>query len=220
MGHLLATAHREWHLIPANPMQGVRKLREPEGRTRYLSDAELRRLLDACRISESPFLYEYVLAALTTGGRAQEVLGLTWADVDLERGTATFRHTKNKDVRTVALAPDVIELLRARRGIGKGLVFPAPPDPKRPDRPPVPIDLRSAWETALRRAGIADFRIHDLRHTAASYLAMEGASLAEIAAVLGHRTLQMVGRYSHLSEEHTARASSRIADRITRTGGA
>lgn len=220
IGVVLATAHAEWHWIDANPMTGVKKLREPEGRNRCLSDAELRRLLEACRISESPMLYEWVLTSLTTGGRYREVLGLAWQDVDLERGLATFRHTKNGDTRTVALSADVIALLKARRGIGKGLVFPAPLDPKRPDRPPVAIDLRSAWETALRRAGIEDFRIHDLRHTAASYLAMEGATLAELAGVLGHRTLAMVKRYSHLSDEHIAKASSRIGDRIARTGGA
>jgi site-specific recombinase XerD len=67
-----------------------------------------------------------------------------------------------------------------------------------------PVDLRTPWETALKRAGIEDFRWHDLRHSTASYLAMNGASLAEIAEVLGHKTLAMVKRYAHLSEAHTA----------------
>ena len=67
-----------------------------------------------------------------------------------------------------------------------------------------PVDLKKPWETALRKADIEDFRFHDLRHTAASYLAMNGATTVEIAAVLGHKTLQMVKRYSHLANSHTA----------------
>jgi integrase len=76
------------------------------------------------------------------------------------------------------------------------------------------VDLRKPWETALARAEIADFHFHDLRHSAASYLAMNGASLAEIADTLGHKTLQMVKRYSHLSEAHTAAVVSRMNERI------
>jgi integrase len=73
-----------------------------------------------------------------------------------------------------------------------------------------PLDIRSAWQTARKYAGIPDFRFHDLRHSAASYLAMSGASLAEIAEVLGHKTLTMVKRYAHLSEAHTASVVARM----------
>jgi integrase len=175
--------------------------------------------LGACRISEAPDLYLAVLMAITTGARRNEIMALTWGAIDLDAGTVTLSGEKTKTPRTVALAPEVATLLRARpRGIGAALVFPAPPDPKRPDRPPVPVDLQSAWETALRRAGIIDFRWHDLRHTAASCMAMQGASSAEIAGVLGHKTLQMVHRYSHLSPAHVAQASALISDRL-RTAG-
>jgi integrase len=77
-----------------------------------------------------------------------------------------------------------------------------------------PVDIRTAWENALKKAGIEDFRFHDLRHSAASYLAMNGASLAEIAEVLGHKTLQMVKRYAHLSEAHTHSIVSKMNERI------
>jgi integrase len=77
-----------------------------------------------------------------------------------------------------------------------------------------PTDLRLPWLEALKKAQVDDFRFHDLRHSAASYLAMNGASLAEIAEVLGHKTLQMVKRYSHLSEAHTAGVVSRMNERI------
>ena len=214
---MLSLAYREWHWIGANPMEGVSKLKENNARTRYLDDkgerSELARLLEACRISESEHLYAVVLLLLTTGARAQEALGLQWRDVDFDVGTVTFRHTKNGEIRVVALDDTVAELLRPRRGIGSALVFPGPRDRSKP------ADIRSAWETALRRAGIADFRVHDLRHTAASFLAMEGASLAELAGVLGHKTLAMVKRYSHLSPDHVARASAKIGARIARNGG-
>ena len=80
--------------------------------------------------------------------------------------------------------------------------------------PKKPIDIRSAWEMAVKRSEILDLRFHDLRHSCASYLAMNGASLAEIAEVLGHKTLAMVKRYAHLSENHTAKVVSSMNEKI------
>ena len=77
-----------------------------------------------------------------------------------------------------------------------------------------PLSIRTAWETAIRRARIDNFRFHDLRHSAASYLAMSGASLAEIAEVLGHKTLSMVKRYTHLSDTHTRSVVARMNQTI------
>ena len=76
------------------------------------------------------------------------------------------------------------------------------------------MDVRTSWEYALRGADIENFRWHDLRHSTASYLAMNGASLAEIAEVLGHKTLQMVKRYAHLSEQHTAGVVASMNEKI------
>lgn len=76
------------------------------------------------------------------------------------------------------------------------------------------MDLRTPFENALKRAEVFDFRWHDLRHSCASYLAMNHASLAEIAAVLGHKTLQMVKRYAHLSEAHTSKVVERMNESI------
>jgi integrase len=87
------------------------------------------------------------------------------------------------------------------------LVFPG-------HNPQQPIDLRTPWEAALRQAGIEDFRWHDLRHSCASYLAMNNATLADIAEVLGHKTLSMVKRYSHLSEAHTSKVIARMNEAI------
>ena len=77
-----------------------------------------------------------------------------------------------------------------------------------------PVNLRTPFETAMRRAKVADFRWHDLRHTFASYLAMNGATLAEIAEALGHKTLAMVKRYSHLSQGHMTRVVERMNVRV------
>ncbi|MCA3640437.1 MAG: site-specific integrase, partial [Methylobacterium sp.] len=77
-----------------------------------------------------------------------------------------------------------------------------------------PIDIRTSWETARIAAKLSDFRFHDLRHSTASYLAMNGASLVEIADVLGHKTLQMVKRYAHLSESHVKELVERVNDKI------
>ena len=77
-----------------------------------------------------------------------------------------------------------------------------------------PVELKRPWQAALSAAGISDFRFHDLRHSAASYLAMNGASMIEIAAVLGHKTLQMVKRYSHLSDAHTQRVVAGMNEKI------
>jgi len=77
-----------------------------------------------------------------------------------------------------------------------------------------PIDIRTPFETALIKAEIKDFRWHDLRHSCASYLAMNGATLAEIAGVLGHKTLSMVKRYSHISEAHTTKVVERMNNKI------
>ncbi len=73
-----------------------------------------------------------------------------------------------------------------------------------------PIEIRKAWYNAVETAKLTDFRFHDLRHSTASYLAMNGASLVEIADVLGHKTLQMVKRYAHLSESHVKGLLERV----------
>jgi len=120
--------------------------------------------------------------------------------VDLKRGAATLKNTKNNDARFVPLAGlalKELEKLSKIRRIDSDLLFPGQDGA-------IPVDFKEAWNTAVKEAGITDFKFHDLRHTAASYLAMNGASASEIAAVLGHKTLAMVKRYAHIADEHTA----------------
>ena len=167
-------AVKEWGWVENNPLAKVTKPKEPRGRVRFLDDDERERLLAACRESASPDLYPAVILALSTGARAQEVLGLRWPDVDLARRVATLHETKNGERRVLPLAGPALELLRERakvRRLDTDLVFPGRArrnKPGEPPKPPAPVDLRAPFETALKRAGIADFRWHDLRHTAAS----------------------------------------------------
>ncbi len=202
---VLTLAWREWEWIETNPMPRVRKKAEPKGRVRFLSDDERKRLLAACRGSSNADLYPAVLLALTTGGRQGETMGATWKQVDLSRATLTLETTKNGTRRTLHLVGPVLELLRTRpRRLHTDLIFPSRNTRK-------PVDLTAPWRTALKRAGIGDFHWHDLRHTFASYAAMNGATLPELAALMGHKTLQMVQRYAHLSQSHTARVAERVA---------
>ena len=201
-------------------MQGVdpiTKLRNE--RTRYLDDDERKELLAACKASNNRQLYPLVVFALSTGGRKGEILGLTLDDVDLNQGVAIFRNTKNGDTRAVPLVGHLKDVLQEQiRWVKRNYRNMDPKPSKRWLFPShdgqAPIDLRYPWVKARDAAGLVDFRFHDLRHSTASYLAMSGASQLEIAEVLGHRTLQMVKRYSHLSESHVKGLISRLDESI------
>ena len=212
LSHAFTTAVREWGWVEDSPVRKVSKLKEPQGRVRFLSDEERARLLEACRASRNRYLYPAVVFSLSTGVRQGELLRLNWADVDLDRHVVVLHETKSGERRAVPLEGHalavMLELSKVRR-IDTPFVFPG----RMSDTPMV---LRTSWEHALRRADIDDFRWHDLRHSTASYLAMNGASLAEIAEVLGHKTLQMVKRYSHFSKQHTAGVVASMNEKIFR----
>lgn len=200
-------AAREWNWVQDNPLRRVAKETEPQGRVRFLSDPERVALLDACRESELPELHLIVLLALTTGMRRGELLGLRWPDVDLERRLIVLNKTKNNERRSVPIVPEVAALLREHakvRRLDSDLLFPGNEGRA--------VSIDRAWYAALDAAKVKDFRFHDLRHTAASYLAMSGATTPELAAVLGHKTLAMVKRYAHLSDQHTGA----VVERMTR----
>lgn len=196
------TAVKEWGWIENNPLLKVSKPKESRGRVRFLSEDEREALLKACKESINLYLYPVVVLALSTGMRQGEIMGLTWDVVDLPHGRAVLHDTKNGERRPVAITGHALELIKELnkiRRIDSKLLFPS-----KDKAIQKPMDLRSPWETAVKKAGLENFHFHDLRHTAASYFAMNGASLAEIAEILGHKTLQMVRRYAHFSTGHTA----------------
>ena len=209
LSHAFTIAVKEWGWVESNPVFKVQRLPEPRGRVRFLSDDERSRLLAACRSSSERRLYPLVVTALCTGARAGELLKLRWPHVDLQRGVAVFHQTKNNERRAVPISGPALDSLldeRKIRRVDTDLVFPS--------KNGLPKFPQKAWEEALRAAEIDDFRFHDLRHSAASYLAMSGATLAEIAEVLGHKTLAMVKRYSHLTEQHTSKVVARMTEKF------
>lgn len=181
-----------------HPCRGIERRPENNARTRYLSDAERERLLQACKGARWPRLYALVLLGLTTGARRGELLGLRWADLDLARGVAHVAKTKNGDPRTLPLTPAVIEELQRFKGAPAALIFGSSRDPARP------FTFEKQFKEALRAAKVRDFTFHCLRHSFASTLAMRGRTLLEVADALGHRQLQMTKRYSHLATSHKA----------------
>jgi integrase len=199
---VLRVTVREYGWLSRNPVSHVTRLEDSKGRERFLTEEEREDLLGVCEASPLSALAPLVNLALATGARKSELLGLQWAEVDLKRRTARFLDPKNGDSRTVPLAGTAVETLKSwkKDRIPKGTVFPYPAS-----------TIDKAWQDARTNAKLGDFRFHDLRHSAASYLAMSGASLMDIAAILGHKTLAMVKRYSHLSEQHTTAAVDRMA---------
>lgn len=211
LSHAFTIASKEWQWIESNPLKNVRKPSEPRGRVRYLSDDERDKLLAECLKSGNQDLYLAVILAISTGARKMEIMSLRWKQVDLERGVITLYETKNGEIRALPLVSKALGLMKQRakvRRIDTDLVFPSKHASTQP------IDLRLPFETALKDAGIVDFKWHDLRHTCASYLLMNGASLAEIAGVLGHKTLAMVKRYAHMSHAHTAKVVEKMNKKI------
>lgn len=215
LSHALSIAVNEWGWLDDSPMRKVKKPREPAGRVRFLSDDERLRLLKACKASAYKDLYLIVVLALSSGMRQGEIMGLKWSDVYLSDGFLVLHKTKNKERRRVSLAGHAFDELNKHskvRHIDTELLFPG----KNLDKP---MWFRKRWLAVLEEAKISDFRFHDLRHSAASYLAMNGASLAEIAEVLGHKTLQMVKRYAHLSDAHTSKVVASMNEKIFKEQG-
>lgn len=130
--------------------------------------------------------------------RQGEILSLTWGKIDFDNQWIYLQQTKNDLPRTVPLSSEVHALLKRHQQERSAsfLTFPSPSNPEKS------IDIRAAWKSALKRANIKDFVFHDLRHTTASYLAMQGYGYGQIAEILGHKSLQMTKRYAHLSHEH------------------
>ena len=190
----------------SNPVRDTEAQRENNARTRFLSPAERDRLLKVARVSNWSRLYLFVLLGLTTGARRSEMLNLRYRDVDGEQGVAYLGRTKNGQPRTLVLVPAVIaEIDRCGKApSANAFLFPAKYRSDKPMNPEAP------FQRALREAQIYDFRIHDLRHSAASYLAQSGATLLEIAEVLGHQTLDVTRRYSHLTVNNRRELVTRV----------
>lgn len=179
-----------------NPARPVKRLREDNGRVRFLSPDEEQRIRSVINRDHPTNMPEFEIA-LHTGARQSEQYRLLWSDVDLDGKRVTLRRTKKGDTRHVPLNAVARRAFRELRedSSGRGKVFIG--ERGLPLKKP-----RYWWEAAVEDAKLEDFHWHDLRHCFASSLVMAGVDLRTVAQLLGHRTLQMVMRYSHLSQSH------------------
>ena len=194
LSHVLDTAIKDWALpLPVNPVLLVRRPAAGRGRERRLCPGEETRLRDACRASGAPLLDAMVVLAVETAMRLGELLNLTWTHVDLSARVATLPDTKNGESRRVPLSTRAVDVLRGiPRHLSDARVF---------WRWSRADSFENAWRRAVSKAGIADLRFHDLRHEATSRLFEHGFNMMEVAAITGHKTLQMLKRYTHLRAE-------------------
>jgi len=193
--------------IEANPAARIRRKTEGNGRVRFLSDAEEKRLRTAIEHRFPEFLPHFLLS-IHTGMRMGEQYGLRWNQVDFTRRQLHLLRTKNGDPRTIPLNVVALaalkELCGAKDPQGTAPVFPSA-------RTGESLQGSRGWfSTALEEAKITDYTWHCNRHTFASRLVMAGVDLRTVAELLGHRTIQMVMRYSHLAPEHQASAVDRL----------
>jgi len=200
-----------WGKATANPVKGVKFLKENNARTRYLDNKEIAALLAACTGSpRMEHLKSLVTVALNTGMRLGEILALKWTDIDYAKGLIHIRMSKSGEGRTVPMNDAVRDALRSCVSIaqvvtpGDSFVFCHGNGKRR-------LSFRGAFQAALRKAGIRDFRFHDLRHTFASHLASNGVDILVLKELLGHKTLAMTMRYSHLFPDRGRKAVDRLS---------
>ena len=194
--------------LDENPTDKVRIKAEPNQIERFLSDDERVRLLNACHESSWDKMYLLVLLAITTGMRKSELINLRWLDINFDKGLATLDTTKNGDKRINPIPAVALDELRKFREIGNSLIFFSPNNTEKS------FDFRKQWYSSLKKAGITGFRFHDLRHTAASYLVMAGATLHEAGQILGHKSEQTTKRYAHLSTGHKSALAERVMSEV------
>ena len=209
-----------WKLASHNPTDGITLLRENGARTRFLDGHEIGQLLAASSESFHPIL----ITALHTGMRRGEILNLKWPDVDFKNRIITVQDSESGKKRMLPMDDTLCEalsLLPTR--FQRGYVFPSPVKEGQPR-----YDFKRQFGNAVKQAGLHNFRFHDLRHTFASHLVMSGVDLMTVKELLGHATLTMTMRYSHLAPDHRMRAiktldsayqTDTITDTVEHSGG-
>jgi integrase len=216
--HHLFEKAAEWDMVERNPFSRGKSLltKENNKRLRFLTEGEVSDLLKECPKHLKPI----VVCALNTGMRKSEILTLKWSQV--RNGFIYLAKTKNNEARQIPINDTLEALFSAlskEQGPGAQHVFPFTKgeqtlkgeQPVKPRKGPAPLpdvvqNVRTAFAAALVRAGIQDFRFHDLRHTFASHMVMRGASLKDLQELLGHKSMSMVLRYAHLTQEHKKKA--------------
>ena len=197
-----------WGWEGTNPARGVKKFKE-KSRDRFLKRDEMPRFFAALAEDENEIVRDYILISLLTGARKSNVLAMRWNEINFEMQEWRIPETKNGDSHTVPLSEQAIEILERRRTATNSLfVFPSNSktghyaDPKR------------AWERILKRANIADLRIHDLRRTLGSWMAATGTTTAIIGKTLAHKSVQATKIYERLDLDPVRASVNRATDAI------
>ena len=200
----------EWEFLHENPINGIKKLKEPPGRVRSLSIEDIQNLLST--IESFPqkghffsdltkhYFKSIILLALNTGMRRGEILSLKRGDLDLKNHMLTIQKTKNGESRHIYLNDVAVSALKA---------LPPRLDTKRVF-PFSGNEITMTFRRIIKKAGIDDFRFHDLRHTFCSYQAMNGVQGRGLMALMGHKDTRMTARYSHLSDSYLREAVNRM----------
>lgn len=185
----------EWERFDGrNPTHGIRKYRERE-RQRYITAEEMPGFLQALEAEPDQDFKDYVLLSLFTGLRQSNVLGMRWSQISFQEKTYVIPCTKNGDPHVAHLIDQSIDILERRhrnRLKGSDCVFPNPRNPTEPRR-----RYQYVWTKFLKKAGIENLRMHDLRHTFATWMANTGADMAVMQKALGHKQPRMTLRYAH-----------------------
>ncbi len=218
LSHIFTKGVKEWRCVEMNPVLSVERLREGQARTRWLRPDERKHLLFACRSSQNRFIYPVVVIGLSTGARLSEIRFMRWDSMDLYRtmkidgrtveiGRYYIEKTKTDEARALVFHGEALKLLRKlhrNRTPGNPWCFPSDREAHQP------IDFRYAWEQAREKARLENFCFHDLRHSAASYLGEQGASLAEIGYILGHKNQATTKKYTHFTNSSTEHLVTRM----------
>jgi len=209
LSHLMGICEKQWEWIGENPVRKISREKESRERVRFLSKEERVRFLNACRQSDNPYLLTFVVLLLSTGARYNEVRSLKYTDLDLVKGCMIIRESKNGDTRSTPVCGLALELLKklAEQEASFSYIFPSKDKKK-------PLDLRRALRTAIKRAGLKNFRGHDCRHSFATEMLGQGLSLGEIGHLLGHRSVSVTRRYAHLIESRSTAAVSKMTEHI------
>lgn len=222
LSHLYSTAIKEWGVgLTFNPVMNIRKPSPGDGRDRRLSAVEESRLLNAVIAHSNPMLGWIVQIALESGMRSSEISSLRISQVDLEKRVVRLSNTKNDAARTVPLTKRATEVFQAAldndlRPDDCFLIFFGEPGKDGKRRP---YAFTKVWGTLKQRLGMQDLRFHDLRHEAVSRLVEGGLSDQEVSAISGHKSMQMLKRYTHLRAEDLVEKLDRIPKRSKSTRG-
>jgi len=190
--------------VAENPTSGIPLLKEDNKKERYLSSDEVQRLFEALKRSENEMLQHLIPLLILTGARKREVLDARWEDFDFERRLWRIHTTKLGKPRFVPMSDSVVKLLGSVPRFDCDWVFPNPKTRK----PYVSIFV--SWNTVRCAVGLDEVRIHDLRHSYASFLVNAGRSLYEVQRLLGHTQIKTTQRYAHLSHDTLLEATNSV----------